>query len=98
MKSMYNRYVPGHNGVYERITVSDFVSQRQSSVEPAAETPSCEPEEKTKQQHSPREARQSGPDLGDILLLCIVMLLLIDSDEEETIPLLIMAAAFLLQQ
>lgn len=98
MKSMYNRYVPGHNGIYERITVSDVVSQKQSNVEPVIETPTCEPEEKTKQQHRPREARQPGPDLGDILLLCIVMLLLIDSDEEETLPLLIMAAAFLLQQ
>ena len=98
MKIVYNRYVPGHNGIYERITVSEPVSQKQICAEPIKETPSSEREEKTKQQYHPREARQSGPDLGDILLLCIVMLLLIDSDEEETIPLLIMAAAFLLQQ
>ena len=91
---MYNRYVPGSNGTYERRTVPD-----PPEACPPPPVPDCLPEEKAEQQQA--HSRQNvlfGFDLGDLLLLCIVMLLLIDSDEEEILPILIMVAAFLMQQ
>lgn len=92
---MYNRYVPGNNGAYERQTLPDPQRHGSSSVPPH----DCREETKTEQQQA-RICQKSffGFDLGDLLLLCIVILLLIDSDEDDMFPILIMAAAFLLQQ
>ena len=99
MENLYNRYVPGHNGSYERITVSEPARQSCDQPEPTAEKSSDGPPiEMTKQQHQSKGPQLYGLDLGDILLLCIIILLLIDSNEEETMPLLIMTAALLLQQ
>ena len=95
---MYNRYVPGHNGVYERHSIPDPPAVRQNSDIPYKPAEECAKKEETAQQQcSPNQTIGNGMDLGDLLLLCIVVLLLIDSEEEERIPLLIMAAALLLQ-
>ena len=91
---MYNRYVPGSNGTYERRTVPDPPESC-----PPPPVPACQAEAKPEQQQT--HVRQNsffGFDLGDLLLLCIVVLLLIDSEEEEMLPILIMVAAFLMQQ
>ena len=94
---MYNRYVPGSNGTYERRTVPDPPASCAHTPPPPA--PICEAEQKAEQQQTHiRQNSFSGFDLGDLLLLCIVILLLIDSDEEDMFPILIMVAAFLLQQ
>ena len=95
---MYNRYVPGHNGVYERHVVPDHSQKAKYESADIQKSPPVEVSEKAKQQHRPEQPRQSGLDLGDLLLLCIIILLLIDSDGEDIFPILIMAAAFLLQQ
>ncbi len=97
---MYNRYVQGQNGSYERYSVPDISeSCRQVIQEP---TTACEEkQERTEiaQQQNCRDRKGLfGLDLGDLLLLCIVILLVIDCDEDDYFPILIMAAAFLMQQ
>lgn len=91
---MYNRYIPGTNGVYERRTVPDSMQAKsESCVHPQTE-PECSIP-------CNREATQKcqgllrGMDLGDLLLICIILLLLVDAEEEDIIPLLIVAAVFL---
>ena len=91
---MYNRYVPGSNGIYKRETVHEPLPQPPEKPAPTH----TEPQETAPQQDHNCQIRSEGFDLGDLLLLCIIILLLIDSDEEDSFPFLIMAAAMLLQQ
>lgn len=93
---MYNRYVPGHNGNYERFTVVDRCPIPQK--EPHDQNPTCHPQTETAQQQACSHRKSLFDfDLGDLLLLCIVILLAIDSDEDDLFPILIMAAVFLMQ-
>ncbi len=97
---MYNRYVQGQNGTYERYTVPDISETCKPPVSPPADI--CEEQEENREIAQQQNCRDHnglfGLDLGDLLLLCIVILLVIDSDEEDFFPILIMAAAFLMQQ
>lgn len=93
---MYNRYVPGHDGVYSRQTVAE--PEKPCSVQENTYTVCKEKPEIAQQHRRPFQNRSEGLDLGDLLLLCIVILLLIDCEEEDSIPLMIMAAAFLFLQ
>lgn len=96
---MYNRYVPGKNGVYERHTIAEPCTEAcDNQTPPCKPEPSVQREEIAQQQSCPNRKEISGMDLGDLLLLCIVILLVIDSEEDDVIPLLIMAAAFLFLQ
>ena len=95
---MYNRYVPGHNGTYEKFIVPEHKHDTPDEAVQCTQETTCDRPEIAKQQRRPEQSRQSGLDLGDLLLLCIMILLLIDSDGDDTFPLLIMAAAFLVQQ
>lgn len=96
---MYNRYIPGSNGVYERRSVYEPKENPEqcaicSPQERTAEEPTC-----NRHTH-PRKSPFGGLslDTGDLLLLCIVLLLMIDSDGEDFLPILITAAAFLFMQ
>ena len=94
---MYNRYIPGTNGIYQRHTVADHPKPIPTQT-PNLEI-SCPAEPERTQQHP--NHRQTGPlglDWGDLLLVCIVLLLLVDSEEDDMLPILIMAAAFVLLQ
>lgn len=93
---MYNRYIPGNNGVYQRQVVED------SHPEPPCPAPP-EPCESPSEPRSPSPGCQSqnflaGLDLGDVLLLCVILLLLLDADQDDMLSLLITAAAFILFQ
>lgn len=96
---MYNRYIPGTNGVYERRTVheprqtADNCSLAPSQEEPHEQAACVKPVQ-------PRRSSHGGLslDTGDLLLLCIVLLLMIDSDGDDILPLMITAAAFLFMQ
>lgn len=92
---MYNRYVPGHDGVYRRQSIPEKVTSAPKLEIPSA---ACEPAAETAQQRRPCRNATDGFDLGDLLLLCIIVLLLIDSEEDDSLPLLIMAAVFLFLQ
>lgn len=89
---MYNRYIPGTNGHFERQAVSLPPQKLPPQEEKAAEPSPCSTIPKTRSQEP------NSPDIGDLLLLCIVLLLLLDSNEEDMSTLLITAAAFILLQ
>ncbi len=94
---MYNRYIPGTNGIYQRHTVPDQPKIVSTEAPKLEISHPCETE---RAQQQPVH-RQPGPlnlDWGDLLLVCIVLLLLIDSEEDDMLPILIMAAAFVLLQ
>lgn len=96
---MYNRYIPGSNGVYERRTVHEHQPKQEpcslpASAEPPEEQPCCPSSVQTKR----KGFGGLSLDTGDLLLLCIVLLLMIDSDGDDLLPLLITAAAFLFMQ
>ncbi len=96
---MYNRYIPGSNGVYERRTVHEHQSKSEqcslpTSTEPPEEQVCCSPAVQAKR----RNFGGLSLDTGDLLLLCIVLLLMIDSDGDDLLPLLITAAALLFMQ
>ena len=96
---MYNRYVPGSNGVYQRHTVQEKPSPCDTPVPVQQSVQDCTPESPQRQQQPiVRQSGLFGLDWGDLLLFCIVLLLLLDSEEEDTLPILIMAAAFILLQ
>lgn len=93
---MYNRYIPGSNGIYERktvITPQEAKSECQE-VQPVSTTASCV-EAPAHQTNCCRKFLPQGLDVGDILLLCIILLLMVDSEEEDALPLLIAAAVLL---
>lgn len=96
---MYNRYIPGSNGVYQRHTVPDSpVCMTQTTETEPTPLPCITEAERPQQQPCSHQTGLLGLDWGDLLLLCIVLLLLLDSDEDDMLPILIMAAAFLLLQ
>lgn len=91
---MYNHYVPGSSGIYQRTIVEEPKKDL-----PCPKSPEPLPPKQPSQQERP--VSTGGPfhmDLGDLLLLCVVLLLWIDSEEEDWTALLITAAAFLLSQ
>ncbi len=91
---MYNRYIPGSNGVYERQTV-----QEPTPTIPVGPLPLPTPElDAEGQQSQICQTKVFGIDLGDLLLLCIILLLLVESDGEDQFPLILLAAGFLMQQ
>lgn len=98
---MYNRYIPGTNGSYERQTVAEPVGIQspQTPVIPreAHEPPCIEPQAKPVRSFLQR-ILPSNLDIGDLLLLCIVLLMLMDSEEDDILSILITVAAFLLLQ
>jgi len=84
---MYNHYIPGTDGVYQRRTVE----------EPAQNAVSALPVSTAQENKIPEQVRHGvpAPDAGDLLLICIVLLLLLDSDGEDLLPVLVTAAALL---
>ena len=95
---MYNRYIPGTNGVYERRTVHEPQPQRRQvqSENTCVTEPSVPICQETSVKPCPKKSfLPQGIDIGDLLLLCIVLLLMVDSDEDDILPLLITAVAFL---
>ncbi len=97
---MYNRYVPGSNGLYQRHRVADTpaLCPPQEPVREVVRAACPDETERAQQQPIVRQSGLFGMDWGDVLLLCIVLLLLVDSEEEDTLPILIMAAALVLLQ
>ena len=93
---MYNRYVPGHDGIYRRQTVTEKATTKTNCQELSSDP--CDEKKDLTQQRPPCRTVTDTFDLGDLLLLCIVILLLIDSEDEDKLPLLIMAAVFLFLQ
>lgn len=93
---MYNRYIPGNNGTYERRMVPEQISRQQQPREPEnckAEPPCVQ--ERNDRPCSTRSLLPQGIDIGDLLLLCIVLLLMLDSEEEDILPLLATVVIFL---
>lgn len=98
---MYNRYIPGPGGVYQRQTVQEPEKRREP--EPCPEPPPPCPD-RAEEKPCPAQGRQNasflrrflppGLDLGDLLLLCIVLLLLMDCEEDDTMTVLLTIAAF----
>lgn len=91
---MYNRYIPGTNGVYKKhsIHIPDPVPE----TEHTEVAKPCEPERHKTCSQQTWEPR--GWELGDVLLLCIAALLLIDSEDGDILPIVIAAAAYLFLQ
>ena len=109
---MYNRYIPGANGTFQRTVVDDRPPQPPPPPpQPAPpETTICPPPEHDQQPecvpapgcaentatHILRRFLPRGVDIGELLALCIVLLLLVDSDQDDTLTVLITIAVFLL--
>ncbi len=93
---MYNRYIPGNNGIYQRQVVEEPHPEASCPVPP----PPCEapPENCTPSPACQSQGLFAGLDLGDVLLLCVILLLLLDADQDDMLSLLIMAVAFILFQ
>lgn len=93
---MYNRYIPGSNGVYERKTVCAPQEPKSDcqEVQPITQAAPCQ-ELPPQQTNCSRKTLPFGLDVGDVLLLCIILLLMVDSEEEDALPLLIAAAVLL---
>ena len=91
---MYNRYIPGTNGVYERQIVRE--PDRKPASDPCPKEISAEtnPVRESATAHS-SPVSVPALDIGDLLLLCILLLLLLDSDQDDILSILITAAAFL---
>ena len=84
---IYNRYIPGTNGVYQCQQIS-VPTPKETKSEHA---PHCNEDKKK----PVNESLKSGIDLGDVLLLCIVILLLLESDGDDILSIIITIAAFL---
>lgn len=109
---MYNRYIPGANGTFQRTIVDDRPPQPPRTPQPELprEEGPCPPPKQEAQpvceaplacpertnEHILRRLLPRGIDLGDLLALLIVLLLLIDSEEDDTLTVLVTIAAFLL--
>ena len=95
---MYNRYIPGNNGIYQRQIVED--PQQKSSCADSQNTYEAPPETHTTSSSSGCQSQGflAGLDLGDVLLLCVILLLLLDADQDDMFSLIITAAAFILLQ
>lgn len=91
---MYNHYIPGTNGTYQKKIIPEF-SCPPSATANHFETEICN-DTVSPQPCSRPPIKQAPPDLGDLLVICIIVLLAIDSDGDDLIPVLIAAAVFLL--
>ena len=89
---IYNRYIPGSDGVYKRHCVST------AEEKPKHATISVEAKPDNTESKHPGCSRQHGIDLGDILLLCIVILLISEADGDDTLSILAAIAAFIFIQ
>jgi len=91
---IYNRYIPGSNGIYKREIIKD------THTTGAVSSPVTSFEKKT-EPDSVAETNTTraifNPDLGDILLLCIAVLLIIDGDGEDSLLPIIAAAILFLR-
>ncbi len=87
---MYNRYIPGPGGVYQRQTVQEPEKRRE--VESPQPLP-C-PAQGRQNASLLRRLLPPGMDTGDLLLLCIVLLMMMDCEEDDTMTLLLTVAAF----
>ena len=83
---IYNRYIPGSDGIYKRHSVSIPDNQTPNS---SPKTPQPQSESDSPHRNSP-----TGIDLGDILLLCIVILLICESEGNDTLSIIAAIAAF----
>ena len=89
---MYNRYIPGSNGIYQRHSV-EVPDNPAHCVIPGAH-------KETEEHHKEKQtwSNVQGLDLGDMLLICIVVLMLLDSEDGDILPILVSVAAFLFLQ
>ena len=98
---MYNRYIPGSNGVYERQLVQEPPKKEHTEgrIKPVQQ-PNVLKEESRPKHHSTASASPLpvGLDAGDLLLLCIILLIIIDSEQDDLSGILLTAAAFLFLQ
>lgn len=98
---MYNRYIPGADGAFQKIPVS---APCDAPPPPRPTDMPCVPEmppvpEKPcagAEGHPLRRLIPKGMDTGDLLILAILLLLLIDGDEDDTLSVLLTVAAFLM--
>lgn len=96
---MYNRYVPGSNGIYERRIVEDSPLRPQAPAAPPPEPQEPAPPVCSNPVHTaPRQSPMANLDLGDLLLLCIVLLLLLDAQDEDMLTVIVTVVAFLFLQ
>ena len=92
---MYNRYIPGTNGYYERKTVT----LPKPDVHPVPQSPKTDNSQKEYASEKTKTIyKQDNWDMGDLLLLAVIILLLIDSEEDDFPTLLLTAVAFLFLQ
>lgn len=96
---VYNRYIPGTDGTFQRMTV---VPPEPPLPPPPPDAP-CDllpPQPAApcagKGGHPLRGLLPKGLDTGDLLILVILLLLLIDGDEDDTLSVLLTFAAFIL--
>ena len=94
---MYNRYIPGANGIYQRQCIPDAPLPSQTPEQTAVCPQTNDKKEPVICRKDPFSCLR-GIDHGDLLLLCIILLLLNDCDGEDVLPLLITAGAFLFLQ
>lgn len=92
---VYNRYIPGTDGTFQRMTVTTCTPPEAPEKPCAAERQSSEPCGETGMRPL-RALLPKGMDTGDLLLLAIVLLLLIDGEEDDTLSILLTLAAFIL--
>lgn len=92
---MYNRYIPGTNGVYERRSVQETECSKPTTYHENTPEIKFSQHDITDKTCCRNKSVSSGLDTGDLLVLCILLLLLIDSDEEDVLPIIITAVAFL---
>ena len=97
---VYNRYIPGTDGVYRRIPVSCAQAESASPPKPPErEPPPLPPKPEPEPCCLPGPLQRVLPqnlDTGDLLIGLILLLLLLDGDEQDSPTLLLAAAAFLL--
>lgn len=92
---MYNRYIPGTNGIYERRSVQEPSKPTEKQIAAQETNANIFQQNTDNGKCCMKKQLSSGIDLGDILVLCIILLLLLDSDEDDIFPLLITAIVFL---
>jgi len=92
---LYNGYIPGPKGAYERSIVQ---VPAKSPLPPTPVFPKeCDKTEEPRPASGPPRftAKNMGFDLGDLLLFCIVLLILLDCEQDDQLSILLTAAAFL---
>lgn len=100
---MYNRYIPGADGTFQRMTVASSSpasggGEVQRPVPTEFTVPICEDKRNTEPEsgHFLKKLFPAGCELGDLLLLAVLLLLLVDGEEDNTLSILLTAAAFFL--